>query len=205
MNGKQFNWMAAFAGCGLLISGCHSGGIFYCPPQLAACAVGDNHVRLASAVGDQDGLPSRSAPAQDKPTTRPAAKRPYTTPTPRVQGMSFLTLAAASAVVGHTLAGGREAAESQVYAPGLDATGGVVGAAGLGAPQARTLNAIVGQPGLQQGFAIGLGLASPHNLFTRDIIRVSGENGRCRDLVRAGFFSSVSACECHFRRGCSSR
>ena len=118
--------------------------------------------------------------------------------------MDFLSVAATSVAMSGRLAGGKEAAESSVSASGSGTLGGVMGAAGLGAPQPRTLNAIVGQPGLQQGFAVGLGLVPSYNLFTPQIIPLTGPGGRCEELVNAGFFPSVSACQCYFGH-CSRR
>jgi len=112
--------------------------------------------------------------------------------------MSFLTLATASTAVGAPLAGGKEAAESRVTPVARNTLGPVTGIPSLGAPQPRTLNAVVGQPGLQQGFALGLGLAPAHNLFTRQFNPLSGPGGRCQELVNAGFFSNASACQSHF-------
>ena len=204
---RRFGRIAAVVAGALLTIGCYSKGGLNHSPLPGHAVIVQPDVRLASSA---DSEPAASAPSVTgpggpttrpaSPQTRPAPKRTYTAPGAHVRGMSFLTVATASTAVGATLGGGKEAAESRVSPTALNSTGPVTGIASLGAPQPRTVNAIVGQPGLQQGPAIGLGLVGPHNLFIRQINLLSGPGGRCGELVTAGFFANVSACQAQFKR-----
>ncbi|MBN1492441.1 MAG: hypothetical protein JXA69_21190 [Phycisphaerae bacterium] len=147
-------------------------------------------VVLAADVEGASGIASQ-------PTSRPAKRPAYTAPASTIQQLSLVTILAAPSAAVRSAGAGREAGESSLSSPtGL--SGG--GLAGLGAPQPRTLTAVVGQPGLQRGFAAGLGFARPDNVFTPRANPLSGPTGRCQELVRVGFFQTQSACEHHFRR-----
>ncbi|MHC4795434.1 MAG: hypothetical protein ACYTF1_02225 [Planctomycetota bacterium] len=195
MNFKRYNLIATIVGCSLISSGCSTGRMFYDRPRLV------NHTAPPAALLLADFPEETSVKtASTKPAaTQPAAKPAYSAPSSNLQQMSFLTIAAASTMAGVSLPGAKEATESSISGSRVS-TLGPIGAPSLGAPQARTLNAIVGQPGLQRGYAIGLGLAPRHNLFTRDIIPLTGTGGRCQDLINAGFFSNITQCQNYFRR-----
>ncbi len=92
---------------------------------------------------------------------------------------------------------GRELSESIAFS-----NAGSIGRLGLTATPTRLAGRVTSRPGLQEGPATGLGFASmDRNIFTSQINRLSGANGRCQDLARAGFFSSNRAtCEQSFRR-----
>jgi hypothetical protein len=79
---------------------------------------------------------------------------------------------------------------------------GIVGRAGLAAPSANLGGVLVSRPGLQEGGVGGLGFANPNrNLFTRQRNALSGPNGRCAELARAGFFGGdATACSRAGRR-----
>jgi hypothetical protein len=61
------------------------------------------------------------------------------------------------------------------------------------------INAVVGQPGLQQGFAANLGFVRRNNILNPRPNPMSGTNGRCGDLTRAGFFRNQAECERYFK------
>ncbi|HRX87066.1 MAG TPA: hypothetical protein P5572_18735 [Phycisphaerae bacterium] len=84
----------------------------------------------------------------------------------------------------------------------VSSNAGVIGRAGLTGTSATFGAVAVSRPGLQEGPATGLGFASPgRNLFVRQVNPLSGPNGRCRDLARAGFFGGDhAACERAGRR-----
>jgi hypothetical protein len=129
--------------------------------------------------------------------TRPARTGLYTAPSTRFRQLTFLAVLAATPAAPGDTGGGREAAESSLSGGTGSLTGGS-GLAGLGAPQPRTLNAVVGQPGLQRGFAAGIGFARPDNIFTPRANPLSGANGRCQELVGSGLFSNQAACQGFF-------
>ena len=121
---------------------------------------------------------------------------PYTVPGPRFRQLAVLAVGVAAFGISDGTGSGKEAAESQISGSSIS----VVGRPGLSAPPPRVNSAIVGRPGLQQGFAAGLGPARDRNIFTVRMNALSGPNGRCQDLVNAGFFSgSRAGCETHFR------
>lgn len=185
-------------------SGCSTSGMFsnrtphtIQPANLLLADMGDLREEASVKTASPQ---TATSPAQTRPAaTQPAGRLAYSAPSSNLQQMSFLAITAVSTIASTSLPGAREATESSVSGSSVSGLGSI-GAPSLGAPQARTLNAIVGQPGLQRGYAVGLGLAPAHNLFTRDINPLTGQNGRCRDLVNAGFFSSISQCENYFRR-----
>lgn len=130
-----------------------------------------------------------------KPTS---TRKTYTVPGTQAQQLAALALGITALGTGADVSGaGREVAES-----GIGVGQAALGRPGLTAPQPRVASAVVGRPGLQQGFAAGLGFASSdRNIFTARMNPLSGPNGRCQDLASTGFFGgSRSACESHFRR-----
>lgn len=139
---------------------------------------------------------SDQAASSPPPATQPAAGA-YTAPGSRIQQLTFLALLGATAAVPGVTGTGKEASESSLSASSSAALAGS-GIAGLGAPQPRTLTAIVGQPGLQRGYAAGIGFARPSNIFTPRINRLTGPTGRCGELVGAGLFTSQSSCQAYF-------
>jgi len=84
----------------------------------------------------------------------------------------------------------------------VSGAGGIVGRAGV-TGQTATLGAtLVSRPGLLEGPATGLSFASPdRNIFVRQTNPLSGPNGACAELSRAGFFGgNRGACERTRRR-----
>jgi hypothetical protein len=75
----------------------------------------------------------------------------------------------------------RQASEAKVSASSLSTAGTV----GLTAPQPRTLTVINSIPGIQRGYAVGLGFANRQNVLTW---QRNPADRPCQDLVRAGFF-----------------
>lgn len=177
--------MAILAGWTLGTAGCRTTG------TPAMHVVATDRVRLAAA----EETPT-SQTAATTPTSRPAPRLRYTEPSPRVQQISLMAMVATASVSSaQPMLGDRDAAEARTISGGS-----VGGAAALGAPQPRTVNAVVGQPGLQRGYASGFGPVPRNNLFTRNVIPLTGPGGRCADLVRAGFFKSAGDCEVFFNK-----
>lgn len=178
----------------IICVGCQqqAGQIFYRAGQVPVMERPE--VRLV-ADGDQ---PTTTAPAAAA-ATQPAAQAssqpvPYTSPRGGIRQLALLTLLAAGpSGPGHSAA--KEAAESSLSASSLVASGGITS---LGAPQPRTLAAVVSQPGLQRGYAAGLGFARTTNIFTPRANPLTGPNGRCQELIRAGFFPNATACQRYF-------
>jgi hypothetical protein len=81
-------------------------------------------------------------------------------------------------------------------------TGGIVGRAGLTGATPTVGGTLSSRPGLNEGLGLGLGYANPtNNIFTRQANPLSGPNGRCAELTRAGFFGgNRPACENPARR-----
>jgi hypothetical protein len=169
-----------------------AGRIFYRAGQVPV--IERPEVRLA-ADGDRPATPAPAAAAATQPAQQAATQPvPYTSPRGGIRQLALLTLLAAGpSGPGHSAA--KEAAESSLSASSLVAGSGI---ASLGAPQPRTLTAVVSQPGLQRGFAAGLGFARPTNIFTPRANPLTGPNGRCQELIRAGFFPNATACQRYF-------
>ncbi len=150
-------------------------------------------------VANQDAARGQTEDEQKKPADHDGSKptkRMYTAPGARYQQFAIQAVSVAAFGISDVSGSGREAAESQIMSPTA-----IVGRPGLSAPPPTVTNAIVGRPGLQQGFAAGLGPASDRNIFTARMNPLSGTNGRCQDLINAGFFNrDRAACETHFRR-----
>lgn len=151
--------------------------------------------------------PNRTATGDDASAAEPddSTKRtgntdtnpPYTAPGPQYRRLAAIALGLAAFGFSDAAGSGRESAESQFAAPPPS----VIGRPGLSAPAPTISNAVIGRPGLQQGFAALLGPAADRNIFTAHMNPLSGANGRCQDLVNAGFFNrDRAACETHFRR-----
>jgi len=193
---KNSRWFILTSAVSLMVAGCQQqmSRIFY-RPQPPRTAVVAAYVALAA---DVEGAPDKApAIATTVPSTSPEAEAAYTVPSSQIQRLTFLTMLGATLKAPGIIGTGKEASESSLSALGAGslATGGL---AGLGAPQPRTLTAVVGQPGLQRGFAAGLGFDRPNNLFTPRSNSLSGPNGRCQELVRAGLFTDQSACMQYF-------
>lgn len=198
-------------GIGLLLaSGCQSGNtrttrVAGFPPahltqESYPMALGEQIV-LVAAIDDRAATPpATTTPAASGPTSRPATaangKPSYTAPGAAFQKMGVLLAVAAPGATSGTAGTGKEAAESRISA----STAAALGAPALGAPQPRTLGAVVGQPGLQRGFASGLGFARQQTIFTPRANPLSGSTGRCNELVRTGFFPNGAACHAFFKR-----
>ena len=185
------------AGCGQQM-----GRIFYQADQ--APVVEQPVVRLAAEV-DQPEISVAGAATQPSATTQLAAATqpavaavPYTSPRGNIRQLALLTLLGATPGEGTQGSAAKDAAEASLAARSATSVSG--GIASLGAPQPRTLAAVVGQRGLQRGYAAGLGFARPVNLFTPQANPLTGPNGRCQQLIRAGFFPNAAACQKYFGR-----
>ncbi len=214
MSGKNFKWLAVVVASSLISTGCQIGRIVYrpsIPPSFRS--FGDYHVVLAADFVQQTP-PATPRPKEDEsadeidqeddkapvvadPDSEPAAQPRYTSPGPQYQPLPVSAIVLAAFGLSDVAGAGKEAAESQIGG----APAAVIGRPGLSAPPPTIANAIVGRPGLQQGFAASLGPVSDPNIFTPRLNPLSGPNGRCQELVGAGFFNrNRAACESRFRR-----
>ncbi len=204
---ERRRWWTVAGVAALLAGGCQqqAGDIFYRPGRATALPV-EQAIEVVELAADGGAVhevrvTTAAAGAASRPTTQPA-RSGYTAPGPRVQQLSFLTMVGAAAATSGIVGGGKEAAESALSAGSVSSLSGLGSVAGgmpgLGAPQPITANTVVGQPGLQRGFAAGLGFARFHNLFLPTASPLTGSTGACQDLVRLGFFPNQSACERYF-------
>ncbi len=143
---------------------------------------------------------NRARSASEGPTTQPAAApatQPvaYTSPRGDIRQLAFLALLGAATPGPEGTAAARQASEASLASVRSLTAGG---AGSLAAPQPRTLAAVVGQSGLQRGMAAGLGFARTPNLLTPQANPLTGPNGRCQELIRAGFFPNQAACSKFF-------
>ncbi len=114
----------------------------------------------------------------------------YTAPSDATRRMVLGKVKTAGAAVIGSSNAARQASEAKVSASSLLTTG----AAGLAAPQPRTIITVNSIPGIQRGYAAGLGFAGRQNVLTW---QRNPADRPCQELVRAGFFPSVGMC----RRG----
>jgi hypothetical protein len=119
----------------------------------------------------------------------------YTAPGTAVRGLSVLAVGAPLATLG-TTTGGREASEATLASTFTPVTG----RPGLAAPPTRLGTAIIGRGGPIESQATGIGFASRSNILTARFNPLSGPNGRCGELLRAGLLGNRSACEGRLRR-----
>ncbi len=210
----------------LPLAGCGTSRVFYSPSMPPGVQVFDQSEVILAADFVQQPAPksdtqSAKKDAPEQPAERktakdekPAAdaktadgkkaeeksrdeKPPYTVPGAQFRQFAAVALGAAAFGLNDVSGSGREAAESQVSS----VSNAVFGRPGLSAPPTRVNQAVFGRPGLQQGFATGLGPANDRNIFTAMPNRLTGANGRCQELINAGFFNRNHAtCEANFRR-----
>lgn len=159
--------------------------------------------RHASLVADRAGTTTQPASSEQAATqaasTRPTGRVPYTVPGTRAQQLGLLAALALSSAAPNVTSAGKEVSQSGVAtAAALGSPLSGSGLAGLGAPQPRTLTAVVGQPGLQRGFATGLGFVRVSNLLAPRPNPLTGPAGRCAELTGAGLFPNQSACQQYF-------
>lgn len=129
------------------------------------------------------------------PTTRPA----YSAPSAAVRALTFSSVIGSMDTTSDIAGASRAFAESAV-APGMADGAAATGRTGLTAPQTLATSSVTGRPGLIRGSVTGLSYAARNNtIFTPMVNPLTGTNGRCRQLVNAGFFSSASACQQRFR------
>lgn len=169
----------------------------------ASRGVEQAHSSLVADTPPQPGettRPSSSGQATTQPaSSRPSGRVPYTVPGSRAQQLGLLAaLALGSAAPSITSAGKEVSQSSLTSAAALGTPLGGTGLAGLGAPQPRTMSAVVGQPGLQRGLAAGLGFARAGNILAPRTNPLTGPNGRCSELTRAGLFPNQAACQQYF-------
>lgn len=142
---------------------------------------------------------STDQPATQAASTRPTGRVPYTVPGTRAQQLGLLAALALSSAAPNVTSAGKEVSQSGVAtAAALGSPLSGSGLAGLGAPQPRTLTAVVGQPGLQRGLATGLGFVRVSNLLAPRPNPLTGPAGRCAELTGAGLFPNQSACQQYF-------
>jgi hypothetical protein len=145
----------------------------------------ESPIALGQQAATRPSTPTtRRAPATQRSSTRPARRLPYTAPGGSFRGVGGAVVRGVGAAsMGQLDAAAQEASQSSVA--GSRAIG--AGAPGLSAPQALSANAVVGQPGIQRGLAIGLGPLPQQNIFTRSINPITGPGGACSQLSGAGF------------------
>jgi hypothetical protein len=201
------------------LCGCQSNRIFRDPGDaIGQASVSRSRVILASSLARQDppeeqepsadGLKTESTkqePSDDRKAEEEAVAGekardlPYTPPPMQIQQLTLLLFGVIPTSATVHDANAKLAAESGV----TSSSTAIVGRPQLTAPpQTRFTTTVVGRPGLQRGFASGIGFASPdRNIFTARFNPASGSAGRCGDLIKAGFFNrDRGACEAHFRR-----
>ncbi|MFQ5492453.1 MAG: hypothetical protein ACE5GE_17220 [Phycisphaerae bacterium] len=131
-------------------------------------------------------------------TSQPAGRVAYTMPGPAFRQIGVAVTAMTLGLTAETAGAGREASEANSFSFAGVAP---LGRAGLTAPATVIGNSVVSRGGLQRGSILGLGFVNrDRNIFTRQVNPATGPNGRCQDLVRAGFFGSRGTCERHFGR-----
>jgi hypothetical protein len=151
-----------------------------------------DHKPQEPPLADKETKPDPETLSNDDTPT----KRPYTAPGQQFQRFAVIALGLTTFGTSDVSGLGKEVSESQVMSTAV-----LAGLPGLTAPSPIVNNVLAGRPGLQQGFAIGLGPASDRNIFTATTNPLSGTNGRCTDLINAGFFGgNRSACTSRFRR-----
>ncbi len=130
----------------------------------------------------------KSARSSESETPKRAT---YTTPGQPYQSIFILITATNIAIVEQDQAV-KESAQSSVAS-----VSGNIGRLGLTAPPTRLAGRVTSRPGLQDGPATGLGFApAGRNVFTPQFNPASGPNGRCAELVRAGFRNgSLANCQ----------
>ncbi len=193
----------------LATTGCQIGRIVYRPAEqplqfhdeldviLAADFIQDPPPAQADTPEDAEKADDADEPQPSETPAEDVTKPLYTVPGPQYRQFAILAFGIAAFGINDATGAGKEASESQVLGSSIS----VVGRPGLSAPPPRVNGAIVGRPGLQNGFAAGLGRASDRNIFTPRLNALSGLNGRCQDLANAGFFGgSRATCETHFGR-----
>ena len=157
----------------------------------------------AEATAPAAGLATQPAGVSSRPllpATRPAGEVGHTKPSERARSIALGLNAGTSLLLSaFTLGAGREAGESKVGAGGglSPQPRGLTDRPGLGGAQPGLTNAVWNRPGLQRGLAAGLGFAGARNVLTRQGNPVAGS---CPGLVRAGFFSTQTACQARFQR-----
>ena len=221
MSFQEERWVWITTVSTLLAGGCGMGRVFHSRPLVCESA-GEREYALARGLVELGASPvvgpstGHQSPAADQPaeltgqagnsatrpasaTSRPARRPAYTSPSPAVRQVSLFMAAGKLALPGEMLGAGREAAESSLAGTGgiLSSGGRLISRPGLAVSQPRTVNAVNSRPGLQRGFAGGLGFAGRRTILT---LQRNPAAGPCRELVRAGFFPNQAACESRFGR-----
>lgn len=192
MKRASFLLTAISTAAAMVNTGCarQAGGIFY---EAGRCPVVERTAPMLAVDGD-----AASATPQAETTTQPeAASQPvgYTSSRGTIRQLAFLALLGAAAPRPGEANTAREASEAGLASARSLAVGG---ASSLAAPQPRTLAAVVSQSGLQRGMAVGLGFGRTPNIFSRQANPLSGPDGKCRELINAGFFPDAAACRKYF-------
>lgn len=158
--------------------------------EVAPQADGDE---MRRSVGAERGGEEQSAGVAGPAVTRSG----YTAPSAAVRSLSLATSVGALGISRDESSAAEVAAESMILS-----SQGAVGQLGLTAPPTMVAGAVTSRSGLGRGPATGLGFAAMgSNLFSARVNRLSGVNGRCADLARAGFFGGDRhACERSFGR-----
>lgn len=158
--------------------------------------------KLALAASQPAGLMPARGPA-DEPTRQYASSQPSlakTQPTdkatsgpytrPSKPAIGFLSGKSAGSGASGMGSGGvaRQASEAKVSASSLSTSG----AAGLAAPQPGVgKGPVLTIPGIQRGYAVGLGFANRQNVLTW---QRNPADRPCQDLIRAGFLPGAGVC-----------
>jgi hypothetical protein len=167
--------------------------ITWCPDGHAAlAAVSENPVQTGQHAMTSHDASTPPAVVTTQPASQPVSRR-YTQPSVATRRIVLGKVEAVGAPVTGSGTAARQASEAKVSASSLS----TAGAAGLAAAQPRTITAVNSIPGIQRGYAAGLGFAGRQNVLTW---QRNPADRPCRDLVRAGFFPNLAACRGRFKR-----
>jgi hypothetical protein len=196
MPSKTIPSLLAMMPLSLLATGCQSGGIFYEPKAKVTTFSAQDEVVLAAEFAQQPAPERPAATSQPQgATSQPAKKGSYTAPGNQMQQLTFLAIVSASVAAGDVVGDeGREAAENSLGRANFQSS---LAPSGQGIAGSTTLIP-VGKRGLLQGPPLGGGIAG--NIFAPARNALTGPNGRCGELVKAGFFANDTACRNHFGR-----
>jgi hypothetical protein len=173
------------AGCGQ-----QAGGIFYEAGQAPV-------IERTAPILVADEPAANAAPTTQPTTAATTQPVAYTSPRGNIRQLAFLALLGAAGTGSTEGTVAKDASEAGLASARALTAGG---AASLAAPQPRTLAAVVGQSGLQKGYAAGLGFSRTPNIFTAQANPLSGPNGRGQELINAGFFPNAAAYNRFFKK-----
>ncbi len=172
-------------------------GIAWClhgQPVLAAPSTAPAGARVGSAASQPAGSGTPSQPSIA--ATRPASQRTSggnTSPSDKTVSMLSRSLVGSSVSGIGSAPTARTASEATVSASNPP----VIGLPGQRATPPITNGVIGNIPGIQRGYAAGLGFAGRQNVLTW---QRNPTDRPCQDLVRAGFFPNLAGCNGKMRR-----